>query len=239
MQKVAVVTGSAKGLGKVIARALAKEGYTVVVHFRKSKKAAEQTLGIVKRFSPKSVMVCADLTREDQVQRMFDEIFAKIGQVDLLVNNVGNFLYKPFGKTSNEEFREIFESNVYTTLYCSRAVLASMRKRKSGHIVNIGVVGAERLNLLEKSMPYFYAKNGVYAITKIVAHEEAKNGIHVNMISPASLETDIFKPSDFPMGRSATHDDIVKVLLFLISPDAYYINGANLEVAGGFIPGLT
>ena len=238
MEKVAVVTGSAKGLGVALASALIDEGYTLVIHYRKSKSEAQEVLLNIKKKASKSIIVQADLTDEIQVLRMFDEVFKTFGRIDLLVNNVGSFLYKKFSRMTTSEFKDLIESNVYSTLYCSSAVLSAMRKQKSGHIINIGVVGADRLNLLTKSAPYFYAKNGVNMLTKMMAHEEARYGIHVNMISPASLETDIFKPVDFPMRRSARYDDVVKVLLFLISSDAYYINGANIEVAGGFIPGM-
>ena len=113
-----------------------------------------------------------------------------------------------------------------------------MIARNIGHIINIGCVGCDSVTVREKSVPYFMAKSGVYYLTKTFALEEAPNGIHVNLISPASLETDIFKPDDFPMGRSATYNDVIRALLFLISEDAWYINGANIEVAGGFIPGI-
>ena len=113
-----------------------------------------------------------------------------------------------------------------------------MRKQKSGHIINIGAVGANKIQVLEKSTPYYMAKTALYSLTKIMAWEEAKYGIHINMVSPASVETDIFKAADFPMGRSANYEDVVKVLRFLTGDDAYYINGANIEVAGGFIPGM-
>ena len=238
MQKVAVVTGSAKGLGKAIALFLAHDGYTVAVHFKKSKAEAEVVLGKIKKKSPKSILVSGDLTDEKQVETMFDQIHKKLGRVDLLVNNVGNFLYKAFSKTTNSEFRDIVESNIYSALFCSRAVLPKMRKQKSGHIINIGTVGADKIQILEKSTPYYMAKTALYSLTKIMAWEEAKYGIHINMVSPASLETDIFKVSDFPMGRSANYDDVIKVLRFLTSADAYYINGANIEVAGAFIPGM-
>ena len=238
MEKVAVVTGSAKGLGKSIALTLADRGYTLVIHYRKSRSEAQEVLGKIKKRSPRSILVNADLSWESEVKKMFAQIFAKLKRVDLLVNNVGGFLYKKFSQMTTSEFRGLIESNVYSTLFCSRAVLPVMRKQKSGQIINIGVVGAERLNLLEKSAPYFYAKHGVYMLTKMMAYEEAVNGIHVNMISPASLDTAIFKSSDFPMGRSVRYDDVVKALLFLISADAYYINGANIEVAGGFILGV-
>ncbi len=239
MSKVAVVTGCARGLGKEIALTLSKEGYTMVVHYHKSEKEAEEVLTAVKKHSGDSIAVSGDLRDEKQVEKMFSEILTKLSRVDLLVNNVGNFVYKSFSRIGNEEFKDIIESNIYSTLFCSRAVLPFMRKVKGGHIINIGVVGAERLNLLEKSGVYFLAKTGVYTLTKLMAHEEAKHGIHINMVSPASLETDIFKKEDFPMGRSANYSDVVKVLLFLISPQAYYINGSNVEVAGAFIPGLS
>ena len=238
MKKVAVITGSAKGLGKAIALSLAEDGFTVAIHFRKSKSDAEKILNLIKKKSPKSILVSGDLTNEKQVKSMFDQVYERFGKVDLLVNNVGNFLYKEFSTTTNSEFRDIVESNLYSALFCSRAVLPKMRKQKSGHIINIGSVGAETITVTEKSAPYFMAKNALYSLTKIMAWEEARYGININMISPASLETDIFKAEDFPMGRSANYEDVIKALKFLTSNDAYYINGANIEVAGGFIPGM-
>ena len=239
MNRVAVVTGSAKGLGRAIALALAENGYTLVVHYRKSKVEAQDVLELISKRSPGSIMVSGDLRNEDEVENIFAEIVEKLGRVDLLVNNVGDFIYKKFSETTNSEFRDLLETNLFATLYCSRAVLPVMRKQKSGNIINLGAVGAERIQVTEKSTPYFMAKTAVYTLTKMMAWEEAKNGVRINMISPASLETDIFESSDFPAGRSANYDDVIKTLLFLISEDAEYINGANIEVAGAFIPGMT
>lgn len=238
MQKVAVVTGSAKGLGAACALALADHNFTLVVHYNKSRQAADRILTQIKKKAADSIIVCGDLRNENDVEKIFGQIFGKLGRVDLLVNNVGNFVYKNFGQTSNREFKDLVESNLYSTLFASRAVLPYMRKLKGGSIVNIGAVGAERIQILEKSTPYFLVKTGVYALTKIMAHEEARNGIRINMISPGSLGTDIFKAKEFPMGRAASYEDVIRVLLFLISDQAYYINGANIEVAGGFIPGM-
>lgn len=238
MKKIVLVTGASRGLGRQIALFFAKSGYDVAVHYNKSSvdagKLAEEIRGagvVAKTFS-------ADLTDEKQVTGMFREVSREFGLLDVLVNNVGNFLYKPFGKTTNSQFRSILESNIYSTLFCSREALKLMRRQKSGHIINIGAVGAERLIIRENSMPYFLGKTGIYVLTKTMAWEEAKNGIHVNMISPASMATDIFKPRDFPMGREAHWDDVIKTLEFLTSTDAYYINGANIEVAGAFVPGM-
>jgi NAD(P)-dependent dehydrogenase (short-subunit alcohol dehydrogenase family) len=237
MEKVAVVTGASKGLGKAVALSLANEGYKVVVHFKDSVRDAELVVSEINKVS-EGFAASADLTSEKEVEEMFDKILGKFRRVDILVNNVGNFLYKKFGDTTNGEFRDVMESNIYSTLFCSRFALKLMRKQKSGHIVNIGAVGAERFTFRENSVPYFLAKNGVYILTKTMAWEEARNGIHVNMVSPASMKTDIFKKNDFPMGRETQYQDVVKAVLFLISEKAYYINGANIEVSGAFIPGM-
>lgn len=238
MKKTAIVTGSAKGLGKHLAVSLAKDGFAVSLHFNKRKKEAEKTLSEIRKISPNSILVQGDLKNEKEVKAAFSKILKEFKSIDLLVNNVGNFLYKEFFRTTNTEFKDIIESNIYSTLLCSRAVLPLMRKDKKGHIINIGTVGADSLTIREKSSPYFMAKHGVYYLTKMMAWEEARHGIHINMISPASMVEDIFEAGQFPMGRSAKYDDVYKVLRFLISKEAYYINGANIEVAGAFIPGL-
>lgn len=236
--KVALVTGSAKGLGADIARKLAKDGWAVVVHYNKSRDDAQKLLEEIKKDASESIIVQGNVLNEVDVDRVAAEVTVKFGRIDLLVNNVGNFLFKPFRQTSNAEFRDMIESNLYSTLYMSRAVLPLMQKQKSGCIINIGAVGAERLIIRENSAPYFLGKTGVYVLTKVMGHEEAKYGIRVNMVSPASMVTDIFKPVDFPSGRAATHEDVIRAITFLISPANSYINGANIEVAGGFVPGM-
>lgn len=236
MQKIAIVTGGAKGLGAYLSESLGRDGYTVVVHYKSSKKEAEEIVSKVGNTD--SFAISADLKSESEVSAMFVQVEQKLGRVDLLVNNVGNFLFKPFGKTTNAEFKDLMESNVYSTLFCSRAVLPIMKKQNVGHIVNIGAVGAERLILRENSMPYFLGKTGIYVLTKTMAWEEAKNGVHINMISPASMVADIFEKDDFPMGRPTEYADVYKALTFLTSDQAYYINGANIEVSGAFVPGM-
>src|SRR3990167_8256476 len=149
MQKEAVLTGSAKGLGKAIALSLVDDGFTLVVHYRKSGSDAEKVQNLARKKSPKSILVSGDLTDEQQVETVFGQIYKKLGRVDLLVNNVGNFLYKEFSKTTNSEFRDIIESNIYSALFCSRAVLPQMRKQKSGYIINIGAVCADKIQILE------------------------------------------------------------------------------------------
>lgn len=235
---VAIVTGSAKGLGREIALALADWGYMPIVHFNKSRDEAELVVSEVEKKGFKTKAYQANLLDEKDVEIMVKGIIDDFGKVDLLINNVGNFLYKEFNKTTNAEFRDMIESNIYPTLYFSRAVLRSMRKQKNGQIINIGAVGADRIVIRAKSTPYFIGKTGAFILTKLMAWEEAKHNIRINMVSPASLVEDIFKANDFPMGRSAKPKDVISAIKFLISPENSYINGANIEVAGATVPGI-
>lgn len=231
-----MITGSAKGLGRAMAIYFAKAGYTLIVHYNKSKKDAEALLKEIKKQSPDSMIVQGDLKKEVEVREVFGRVFEKHPKVDVLVNNVGNFLYKKLEDTTNSEFRDVIGSNIYATFFCSREVLPLMRKSKSGHIINIGAAGADRFIFRERVIPYFISKNAVFVLTKAMAHDEAKFGVHINMVSPASMKTDIFKKSDFPMGREVKYVDVIAAVDFLLSARAYYINGANIEVTGGFIP---
>lgn len=251
-KKTALVTGSAKGLGAAIVKALARVGAKVVVHYRKSKKEAEKTLAEVKKYSPKSFMVSGDLTKEEEVSRMFSQIFAKVEKVDILINLVGNFIYKPLRQTSFREFKDVWESNLYSLVLCSREVLPKMRKQSWGHIINFGSVGCERILLRPNTTPYYISKTGVYLLTKMMAYEEARYGIRINMISPGVLPTSVIKPArfagqasqageklaDFPAGRQASFEDIINAIFFLLSQQSSYIIGANIEVAGGWSPEL-
>lgn len=233
-----VVTGAAKGLGRDVALFFAKEGYSVIAHYNKSRKEAQSLLLELKKYSDNSTIIQADLKNEKAVFGAFKDIYKKYKSIDVLVNNVGNFLYKKLKDTTNSEFRDVYESNVYSALFCTREVLPRMRRKKEGHIINVGVSGVDRAVLSDKVIPYFMAKNNLYVLTKAMAREEARHGIHINMVSPTSMRTDIFKKSEFPMGREAKYSDVIKVIKFLLSSDAYYINGANIEVSGAFIAGV-
>ena len=236
--KIILISGSAKGLGEEIARAFAKSSATVILHCKTSKKEGETLLSTIQKDSPHSFLVMGDLTKEEEVKKIFDEVFERTGSVDILINTIGDFIYKPIAEASFEEFRDVIETNLYATFLCSKAVLPKMRERKSGAIINFGSVGCERVLLRPDTIPYYIAKTGVYMLTKKMANEEAKHGIRINMISPGALPTSVVKPDVFPSGRGTAFGDIVDAIMFLLSDKANYIIGANLEVAGGWTPEL-
>lgn len=234
--KIALVTGSAQNLGRAIALDLAKQGAKVVIHYHHSEKEAQETLKTIKKYT-EGIIVRANITQPDDVVTMFDYIVSKVGNVDILVNLVGNFIFEPITTTTFEKFKDVIESNLYSTFLCCNEAIPSMQKKKWGRIINFGCVGAESITIREKTTPYYIAKTGVIMLTKVLAYEYAKYGITVNSISPGILETSIAKPPT-PTGRNASFEDIINAINFLLKEESNYINGANIEVAGGWRPGL-
>lgn len=235
--KIALVTGSAQNLGRAIALDLAKQGTKVVIHYHHSEKEAQEALKVVKKHSD-GIIVRANITQPDDVVTLFDYIVSKVGNVDILVNLVGNFIFEPITTTTFEKFKDVIESNLYSTFLCCNEAIPSMQKKKWGRIINFGCVGAESITIREKTTPYYIAKTGVIMLTKVLAYEYAKYGITVNSISPGILETSIAKPPT-PTGRNASFEDIINAINFLLKEESSYINGANIEVAGGWRPGVS
>ena len=230
--KIAVITGANRGLGRVLAIELAKLGAIVVINYRKSRNPALATLKSTRKFSPKSLIFKADVSKENEVNKMFSFVKKKFRRVDILVNNVGNFYFGPFAKMTASQFREVIESNIHGTLYCSRAALKIMRKQKSGNIINVGCAGCEKIIIREKTAIYYLAKNGVYMLTKLMAKEEAGNGIRINMISPGVMENSVALPKGFN-GRIVKFTEIAHGILKLLSKKS---SGKNLRITGGWLP---
>ena len=234
--KIALVTGSAKNLGKAIAINLANQKMSVAIHYHQSKNEAGQTLHQISQYSQAAVFR-ADLTDEIQVARMINRINKKLGTVDILINTIGNFIYQSIDKTDFARFRSVIESNLYSAFLCCQAVLPEMKRKKWGRIINFGSVSAETLTVRKNTTPYYIAKTGVIMLTKVLAYEYAGYNITVNSVSPGILKTSTVK-TDLPARRFADFSDIINALNFLLKEESGYINGANLEVSGAWRPGF-
>ncbi len=236
MQKTAVVTGSARRLGKAILLALAENGYNVIVHYNKSRKAALQTVSEAKEFGVKAIAVKADLCNEKDVRLLFKKISKKFWKIDVLVNNVGNFAVKKFSEYSLAEWNYLVQTTAGSTFVCCKHALPVMKK--SGRIVNIGDSSADKIAGQQRILPYNIGKVGVHIITKTLALELAEKGITVNMVSPGIM----FNTVSFPLGglknvpakRWTKFEDVVNAVLFLIKPESNYITGANITATGGY-----
>ena len=203
------------------------------MHYHSSQTEAEQ---LQKELGDRCAIYRANLRVQGEIDELFSKIKNNHGDVDILFNTVGNFIYKPFDEVSVDDFSDVMETNLQATFACSKAVLPSMQLKGAGHIINFGCAGADRMPIKELTTPYYIAKTGIIMLTKIMARTYASKGIHVNCISPGILETSVASVAEIPAGRRASFEDIYQAALFLLSPEADYCNGTNLEVSGGWTP---
>lgn len=231
--KTALVTGSSRGIGKAILYALAEEGCNVILHHFKSSREAKN---IIKELTLKGVKISSyscDLTRLNDVKEMFKKISIKNKKLDVLVNNVGNYLNKELTKLTFEEWDEIIKSNLNTAFYCTKLSLPLLKKSKSGRIINIGYASTGQIVAKPNILPYQIAKTGILLMTKAYAKNQAKNKILVNMISPGVMENSIHYPKkEIPLKKIGSLKGLAKLVIQTIKSD--YTTGAHIEYAGGF-----
>lgn len=228
-----MVAGGARGLGAALVWHLAKNDWTVVIHYLTSKGAATNLLTKIRRLTPNSMALAADLREAQQARQLINSIWQNYQQLDLVVNNVGNFIYKPLSKTSPEEWNDVIGTNLNATFYACHYALPLMRRRQCGHIINFAAVDAGRLTTRAKTTPYYIAKTGVTMLTKQLAADNASYGIRVNAIAPGILQSSVVKLPT-PTKKYVQFADIARVVDFLLAPQNINVNGATVEVAGGF-----
>lgn len=234
-KRIALVTGSSKGIGRDIALNLAEVCSGIAVHYMNDRQAAEEVVRNIREKEPRSASFRADLTKEREAVALIEKVEERLGRIDILVNNFGPILVKPWEKVSASEWESIFRSNLLSALFCLRAALPGMRERKWGRIINIGYSRVEQLVAFSTITPYAVAKAGLLILTRSVAASEASSGITVNMVSPGLMEGGILpKSRDVPRGRLGKFEDVSRAVLFLVSDDAEFITGTNLVVAGGW-----
>jgi 3-oxoacyl-[acyl-carrier protein] reductase len=241
--KVFLVTGSGQGLGASLATAAARAGGRVVLNCRREAKRAEALAAELKKNGSDTRVVKADVTQPEGARLLVDETLAAFGRIDVLVNTVGAFEWKPVAEMDPGEWRAVMASNLDSVYFVSRLVLPSMREHRFGRIVNFGEVGAERTAAHPRVAAWAAAKAGVIAFSKALALEEARYGITVNVVCPGVLE-DVDgrgrraalqgnSGERVPVGRGARAEDVVRAVLFFASPAADFVTGQVLAVAGG------
>jgi NAD(P)-dependent dehydrogenase (short-subunit alcohol dehydrogenase family) len=231
----ALVTGSAAGIGRGIVLALAREGYDVAVHFRHSAEEAEATRGEAAALGVRAISLKADLTDLDAAAAHVREAHHRLGGLSVLVNNVGNYVYKPLDELAFEEWEDVLATNLDATFATCQTAVPLMREAGGGRIVNIGFAGAESLAARPNVVAYAIAKTGVVLLTKAIARAEIANGITANVVAPGVVENSKTKPlREIPAGRVARIDEVASAVLYFISAEAEYVTGQVLEVAGGW-----
>ena len=230
--KTALVTGGSRGIGAAIARELARGGASVVLGYR---SGAEEAGAVASEIGGRAVQ--ADVSSADDAKRLVDEA----GDVDVLVNNAGITRDGLLARMSDDDWREVLETNLSSVFYTCRAVTRPMMKRRAGAIVNLSSIVGLHGNLGQTN--YAASKAGIVAFTKSLAQELGSRGVRANVVAPGYVKTQLTDviPEEFksqmlaltPLGRFGDPEDVARAVRFLCSDDASFITGEVLVVGGG------
>ncbi len=243
--RVAIITGSTRGLGKEFAIGFAKEGASIIINGRNLEKAKEVSQEI-ERFGVKSIAIGADVSSSKDIEKMVKETIHAFGKIDILINNAGiNPFILEAENIKEEGWDQVMNVNLKGVFLCCQAVGKQMMKQGGGKIINIssavGFLGEQGF------LPYCVSKAGVIMLTRILAYEWSKYNIMVNAIAPGILaggmNTPVLKKEHLisglvqkiPLKRLGKPEEIVRIAIFLASEDSNYINGATILADGGML----
>ncbi|MCC5639164.1 SDR family oxidoreductase [Nostoc sp. CHAB 5844] len=249
MSKVALVTGASRGLGRAIALRLAKDGLSIIVHYGQNQAAADEVVAEITSLGSKAIAIQADVSQVSSINAMFEKLDAELvsltgeSKFDVLVNNAGTAIAKPFGDWTEEDFDRQFDLNVKGLFFITQSAIP--RLRENGRIINLGT-GLTRFSL---SYPiygvYAASKGAVNVLTQYLAAALGERGITVNTIAPGAIDTDLNagwlrseEGQQQTMAISAIKrigmpDDIADVVSFLASEDSRWVTGQRIEASGG------
>jgi acetoacetyl-CoA reductase len=238
--KVALVTGSSRGIGKAIAKTLAAEGATLAIHYCRGRDLAVDLAAEFERNGTRVGLFQADVSQPADCHRLIDQTAKQLGQVDILVNNAGMNRDRTLRKMSAAEWDEVIGTNLNSVFHCTKAVLDPMIARGWGRVINIASITGQTGSFGQSN--YAAAKAGVIAFTKSVAQELAKHGITVNAICPGFVDTDMVAgmpqlardraKSRIPLGRFGDADEVARLVRFLCT-EGDWITGSQLNINGG------
>jgi len=239
--KIAVVTGGSRGIGKGIALELGKQGATVIVNYQKSMDAAVAVVEEITAAGGKALAVQADVSVEEDANRLIKTAVDTYGKLDILINNAGTTRDNVIMLMGAEDFDAVIQTNLRSTWLCSKAAVRTMMRKRYGRIVNITSISGIMGNAGQTN--YSASKAGIIGLTKSLAREVASRGITVNAVAPGFVLTDLTSslPEDMlkklneniPLGRWGTIEDVAAATSFLASDAAAYITGHILTVDGG------
>jgi 3-oxoacyl-[acyl-carrier protein] reductase len=238
--KVAIVTGASRGIGRVIAVALAEQGAKVVASARNA-EALENLIAEIKAQGGDAVAVAGYVAQQEDANNLVQQAVATYGQVDILVNNAGITRDGLLLRMKNEDWDAVLDTNLKGAFLCTRAVAKVMSKQRSGRIINMSSVVGEMGNAGQAN--YCASKAGLLGLTKSVARELARRNVTVNAITPGFIVTEMTEDmtdkareamtEQIPLGRPGEAEDVANAVLFLASDQSSYITGQVLGVNGG------
>jgi len=241
--KVAVVTGSSRGIGAATAIKLAEEGADVVINYNSDEESAQKTAEKVREFGRKALVIQGNVAEMDDAKNLIKSTIKEFDRIDILVNNAGITKDGLLLRMKEKDFGDVIDVNLKGTFNCTKQAIRYMMKQRSGKIVNLSSVVGLMGNAGQAN--YSASKAGIVGFTKSVAREVSKRGINVNAVAPGYINTDMTEElpakvkedmlKNIPLDRFGEVEDVANVIMFLVSPLANYVNGQTINIDGGML----
>jgi 3-oxoacyl-[acyl-carrier protein] reductase len=240
-ERVAVITGGARGIGRAIALALAGEGWSVAICYRKSQREAEETEQAIRARGVSGLALRCDVSDPKAAEGLVRRVEEEWDRIDALINCAGPYHRVNLLEETVEGWHEMFANNLHPVFYLSRAVVPGMQARRWGRIVSFSMANADQMVGQPEVTAHYIAKAGLLILTRSLARVLAPHGITVNAISPGFINSGS-APSEelaqmvkrIPAGYVGETEDAVRVARFLLSEEARYVTGANIHLSGGW-----
>lgn len=239
--RVALITGGAKGIGRGVALDLAAQHWKVAICYRTSEADAQKTALAITERGGQALSIRCDVSNPVAAKNLVAQVEQKWGHIDVLINGAGPYHRINLFEETVEGWNEMFDGNLHPIFYLAKAVAPGMKARKSGHIINFSMANADQMISQPDVTAHYIAKAGVLILTRTLAKLLAPHGITVNAISPGFIDSGSAPPEELagmtkriPAGYIGTVDDTVAAVRYLLSEDARYVNGANIQISGAW-----
>ena len=240
-ERVALITGGARGIGRAIALNLADGGWSVTICYRKSKKEAEETVETIQTKGGRGMAEQSDVSDSQAAESLVRKVEKAWGRIDALINSAGPYHRVNLLEETVEGWHAMFDNNLHPVFYMSRAVASGMKARKWGRIINFSMANADQMIAQPELTAHYISKVGVLILTRSLARLLAPHGITVNALSPGFINSGSAPEEELasmvkriPAGYVGEKRDAVEVVRFLLSDEARYVNGANIHLSGAW-----